>query len=299
MGCAQTRNKTEEQGIKAFEGMLKFDNLTIRQIKQVQIPLELHIMVFDKAFFQVNGSGTISRDHLEEVFEELGLEYSDEEKDVVDRFLAAFFLFEEGNHVEHYDLIQLLSVLFLLSKSSQKEKASSLFDLFDEKGAGKLTRIQFENEIERLVEIVFLYSERLLDNDEGVVDIHREITREKKGKMMSHIYSVFFKNNRSSIITKEFFVRTTQMSCKEENMIDFTDPIRYVLGVFSLNNLNSIRAKLMDYVLGTAQSQIQLQNKYSFRRSARLSQIFSEDQFNVRTQANSLLSSPLRKSCKI
>ena len=35
MGCAETRDKTEEQGIQAFARMLKFHQLTIPEIKQV------------------------------------------------------------------------------------------------------------------------------------------------------------------------------------------------------------------------------------------------------------------------
>jgi len=273
MGCAETRESTEEQGINTYERMLKFHHLTIPEIKQ--------------AFFQVNSSGTISKIHLEYVFEELGFSYSCEGKDAMDRFLSAFFLFEENN-VEHYDLIQLLSILYLLSKSSQKEKANSLFDLFDEKGARELTRIQFETEIDRLIEVVFLYSEKLLDNDNGMIQLHREITQEKKQKIMPNIYQKFFKGRKT--ISKEYFIKIIQQSSmpdNQENLVDFTD-------------LVSIRAKLMDYVLAPAQSQIQLQSKYKFRTSSRLSHIFSEDQYhNALTQANSLLASPTRKSFNI
>jgi len=110
--------------------------------------------------------------------EELELEYNQEENEALDRFLSAFFLFEEDD-VEHYDLIELLSVLFLLSKSSQREKAACLFAIFDEQGSGELDRLKFETELYRLIDTVFSYSEKLLDNEEEVVYLHKKITAQK------------------------------------------------------------------------------------------------------------------------
>ena len=66
--------------------------------------------------------------------------------------------------------------MFLLSKSTDQEKALAIFNLHDETAQKKLKRDQFENMILFLVEIIFKYSEKFMDNEEGIVKIHHQIT---------------------------------------------------------------------------------------------------------------------------
>ena len=104
----------------------------------------------------------------------------------MERFFDAFIIFEEEG-IEHYDLTQMLTALFLLSKSSQSDKAASLFSLYDDNGEGELAKVQLETTLHRIVNTVFLYSEKLLDNDDGVVRIHELITETKVSLFISCI----------------------------------------------------------------------------------------------------------------
>jgi len=97
-----------------------------------------------------------------------------EERENFSRFLSAFFSFEEDG-VEYYELVHTLTALFLLSKSSQNEKASALFDLFDVNFNNTLSRLEAGTAFCRICDVVFLYTERLLDNEESMVSLHEDI----------------------------------------------------------------------------------------------------------------------------
>jgi len=109
---------------------------------------------------------------------EAGLNYSQKEQKMLDGFFSSFLIFEE-NDIEYYDMFQLLSIMFLLSKSSQEEKAKALFNLYDDNGVGKIDKLYFETAIYRLIDAIFFYSEKLLDIQDGLFQLHEKITNEK------------------------------------------------------------------------------------------------------------------------
>ncbi len=108
------------------------------------------------------------------VLEELGIEYEPDEEELFLKFLSAFVSFEEDDE-KYYDLTELLIAIYLLSKSSQSEKAAALFDLYNDEAKEELTRIELESVLARIIEVVFIYSEKLMDNDEGMVLLHSKI----------------------------------------------------------------------------------------------------------------------------
>lgn len=90
-------------------------------------------------------------------------------------FISAFVSFEEEGE-NYYDLTELLIAIYLLSKSSLREKASALFDLYNDEAQDELSRIEIEGILNRIAEVVFSYSEKLMDNDEGVSQMHCKLS---------------------------------------------------------------------------------------------------------------------------
>ena len=63
--------------------------------------------------------------------------------------------FEEDDE-KFYDLTELLIAIYLLSKSSQSEKAAALFDLYNDEAKEELTRFGVGDELKQ-VEITCIY----------------------------------------------------------------------------------------------------------------------------------------------
>jgi len=108
----------------------------------------------------------------------LGIKYTSQEKEVFNRFLSGFVSFEEED-IEYYEFNQILTALFLLSKSSQREKAQGLFDIFDADFNDSLSQFEAEYAFSRICDVVFTYSEKILDNEESMVALHQEIMNKK------------------------------------------------------------------------------------------------------------------------
>ena len=104
--------------------------------------------------------------------------YSAEDVEHYSNFISSFLAFEEDGE-NFYDLTEILIALSLLSKSSRKEKAAVLFDLYNDEANEKLSRMELEGVLGRIIEVVFLYSEKLLDNEEGLVQLHSKIADTK------------------------------------------------------------------------------------------------------------------------
>jgi len=174
MGCAQTRNLAPEDELQAYEEKLGFTSFEISKIKQVSERKVYCPNNSFQAFFHTNGSNSVKQSQMYRVLEELGIEYEPDEEELFLKFLSAFVSFEEDDE-KHYDLTELLIAIYLLSKSSQSEKAAALFDLYNDEAKEELSRIELERVLARIVEVVFAYSEKLMDNDEGMVLLHSKI----------------------------------------------------------------------------------------------------------------------------
>ena len=106
------------------------------------------------------------------------MSYNEVELESYSMFISGF-LIDPKEEVKHYNLKSLLLAIFLLSKSSQKEKAAALFDIYDEHCDRKLTRDEIRAMLISAIEVVFSYSEKLLDNNEGMIQMHHEIVTAK------------------------------------------------------------------------------------------------------------------------
>jgi hypothetical protein len=256
MGCAQTRDKSTEEEIGTFEKKLQFSNYSISQIKQ--------------AFFHANGSNSVSHAQLARVIEGLGIKYDKEGEEHYNNFISAFVSFEEEGE-NYYELTELLISIYLLSKSSQTEKASALFDIYNDEAKEKLSRIELERVLVRIIEVVFTYSEKLLDNDEGLVQLHSKIVETKEEDILPKVYAFFF--SESDDLSKAQFIKLVEKFSNQPDMINFTSP-------------QSIRKAVMDFVNFPKKTQVELQQHYKIDRRMRNEGAF-EDEIDARTNDSS------------
>jgi len=182
---------------------------------------------------------------LQKAIDDLGLNYNEVELESYSMFISAF-LIDPKEEVKHYNLKTLLLAIFLLSKSSQKEKAAAMFDMYDEHCERKLTREELKAMLISVIEVVFTYSEKLLDNDEGMVQMHHEIVNSKEEELMGKLFTEEFE--KVEVFKKDEFCKW--IATIAENIVDFTSPKR-------------IREVVMDFVLHTKKTQIELQQIYN------------------------------------
>lgn len=261
MGCAQTRNKLPGDEMEAFEEKLGFSSFEISNIKL--------------AFFQTNGSNSVKQSQMFRVLEELGIEYEPEEEELFLRFLSAFEAFEEDEE-KFYDLTELLIAIYLLSKSSQSEKAAALFDLYNDEAREELTRFELERVLERIIEVVFLYSEKLVDNEEGLVQLHSKIADKNKEELLPKVYSFFFSSKET--LRRDRFVKLVELASKKPEFFDFTSP-------------SSIRKCLLSFFSCSKKTQVELQGLYQCEKVKKSGALFEDD-----LESWSMSSSPDRQT---
>lgn len=247
MGCAQTRDKSIENEIQLAEESLQFGKHTIPELNQ--------------AFFHTNGSNVVNAAQLERVLEELEIKLTLESEFHYKNFISAFVSFEEEGE-NFYDLTELLIAIYLLSKSSLREKASALFDLYNDEAKDELSRMEIERILDRIAEVVFTYSEKLMDTDEGLSQMHCKLSATKKEEVLPKIYAFFFADKEN--LDKEYFIRLVDQAAKKEDLIDFTSS-------------SSIRKVIMDFVLQPKKTQVELQQHYDIGRLKRHETAFEDD----------------------
>jgi hypothetical protein len=261
MGCSESRDKNDEEEIELLEKRLQFPNFTIGQIKE--------------GFFQATGSSVVTRAQIEKAVEHLGIQYSPEDKEIFNRFLSAFFSFDEEG-VEYYELNLLLTALFIMSKSSQNEKSSSLFDLYDDNYSNSLSRLEADTAFCRICDVVFLYSEKILDNDESMSSLHESIMQKKRDEVIPKVHDFFFEAKEE--ISRDQFLKLISLAALSQELFDFTSP-------------KSIRSGLMEFLFQGRLTQVQLQQHYGIRKSTRGTSAFIENDGD-RTSDNSPLYAP-------
>jgi len=267
MGCSESRDKNYEQEIEELEKRLQFPNYTIGQIKE--------------AFFQATGSSVVTRAQIERAVDNLGIHYTPEEKEIFNRFLSAFFSFDEEG-IEFYELVLFLTALFLMSKSSQNEKASALFDLFDDNSNNSLSRLEADTAFCRICDVVFLYSEKILDNEQSITSLHEHIMQKKRDEVIPKVHDFFFEAKEE--ISRDQFLKLISLAAISQELFDFTSP-------------KSIRAGLMDFLFQGRLTQVQLQQHYGIRKSNRHSMAFGENE-GERTSDSSPIFAPKADSKK-
>ena len=100
----------------------------------------------------------------------LGIHYqSSEDQELMKSFFGSFD-YGDGS----YDITQILTAIYLMSNSDKNEKALALFDLYDFDSSQQLEEMEFNTAIQRICESVFEYSEKLMEVEEDIKDIHRE-----------------------------------------------------------------------------------------------------------------------------
>lgn len=247
MGCTESR-ETDGQQIELMEASIKLTNFKIGQIKE--------------AFFQATGSGTITGGQIEKSLKHLGIEYNLEERILFNRFLSAFYSFEDEGII-HYDVTRLLTALFVLSKSSRTEKASALFDLYDANYSNTLSRLEIETAFCRICEVVFQFSEKILENDESMISMHEEIMQQKREEVLKKTNQYFFSSKVE--LTREKFLEMITVLADSEDVVDFT-------------STTSIRERCMDFLFKGRLTQVQLQQHYSVGKYSKTSKIFEKDE---------------------
>mmetsp|Transcript_25469 Transcript_25469/g.22479 ORF Transcript_25469/g.22479 Transcript_25469/m.22479 type:complete len:190 (+) Transcript_25469:363-932(+) len=175
--------------------------------------------------------------------------------------------------------------MFLMSKSSQKEKASALFDLYDVNFNNMLSKIEADNAICKICQVVFIASEKVLDHhDESMISLHEDIMQKKRDEKVPKMLKLFFEDKKE--LSRENFMKMLELSAKSDDMIDFTDPA-------------SIREHLMDFLFKEKKlSQGQLQMMYGIRSTNRSGTFFLENADGYKTNDTTPRASELTSNVK-
>ena len=107
-----------------------------------------------KAFFGLNSNEEISKEKIIKGFQYLGInvEQNDRTTQIFSSMISVFEIHSIKNEDEsNYNFINLIAHFILMSKGSQKEKASGIFRVFDRRGTGRL----FKQEFEHLFRVLF------------------------------------------------------------------------------------------------------------------------------------------------
>jgi len=96
-----------------------------------------------------------------------------------EKFLKSFHSFEEDDII-YYELLHFLTAVFLLSSSPIREKAASIFDLYDVNSSNSFTKVELITCITRIIDVIFSYTESLLGNDEEKIQFHEGLLQKKE-----------------------------------------------------------------------------------------------------------------------
>ncbi len=139
--------------------------------------------------------------------------------------------------MDFYELNEIQSILFILSKSSSREKANALFDLFNLDQNEELSRVEVENALYRIIETIFTYTEKLLNNPDSIIQLHKQITNIQKENIMPKFLDFLFlcPGKSANSISKIQFVEKILKASQNK-------------ALFNITNIYSMRKKFMDYL---------------------------------------------------
>jgi len=249
---------------RRVEEILRFPEFTIPEIK--------------KAFAHTAGKDVLNQEDIQEFLKNLGI--SEEEaknSDIFGKFFKSFD-YDEGQ----YDKSQLMTSLFLLSKSSKYEKAIALFEVYDLEDAGKMPLSAIGSCIHRMCECVFDYTLnvcRVTEEKPELLESYKEKFTHKLDELIAKIVSETPNNENIEVeMTKEEFYQFVNRA-DLGNIIDLT-------------STTSIRSVLLDFIKPEGMHGHESSRKKRFVTQATLSRKNSLDET---TDTSSVYGLPLSR----
>ena len=109
----------------------------------------------------------------------LDINYNCQDEKIFKAFFGSFFVYEdEDEEKEYYNFPRFMTATYLLANGSQEAKASAIFDIFSD-CHGTIRLEKLESVITEIVEVVRLYTRRLLKVDASSLHLQEIKTRNK------------------------------------------------------------------------------------------------------------------------
>lgn len=149
----------------------------------------------------MNSRNEISLEKVIVGFEFLGKKFTSVEREhFLEPFLKPFLIEEDALENESdYNFTNLMAIFFLLSESSDLEKAQSLFRFYDDDKSCSLDKQEIEKMLINLLSIIDKYSDNLIRHDASlkgyntapIFDIITDEQRKTKEKTVIYCYFHF------------------------------------------------------------------------------------------------------------